>query len=397
MAASNEGGRLSESFYTGLALGLETMLVSPRFLFDIDVTEPDPAASGSRRLDAYSKASRLSFFLWNTTPDLELLDAAANGTLHTEEGLSVQVERLLASPRVEDAVRMFFSDMLGFERIEDLAKDQVIYPQFVRTVKADMQEQTLRTIVDLLLTENGDYRDLLTTRRTFMTRALSVVYRLPVGEGDEWTPYELPEDGPRAGLLTQMSFLATFSHDGRSSATLRGRAVRELLLCQPVPEPPANVNFSAVEDTRSTERPTARDRLTPHRTRRACAACHQIMDPIGLSLENFDGVGAYRTEENGAPIDASGELDGIGFDDPVALGQVVSEHPDLPACLVNRLSEYAMRRSLTDGETAWVDDLTATFAAHEYRLRDLLRVIATSDALHTPAVNSHNTVGEVQP
>ena len=397
VAASNEGGRLSESFYTGLALGLETMLVSPRFLFDIDVTEPDPAASGSRRLDAYSKASRLSFFLWNTTPDLELLDAAANGTLHTEEGLSVQVERLLASPRVEDAVRMFFSDMLEFERIEDLAKDPVIYPQFVRTVKADMQEQTLRTIVDLLLTENGDYRDLLTTRRTFMTRALSVVYRLPVGEGDEWTPYELPEDGPRAGLLTQMSFLATFSHDGRSSATLRGRAVRELLLCQPVPEPPANVNFSAVEDTRSTERPTARDRLTPHRTRRACAACHQIMDPIGLSLENFDGVGAYRTEENGAPIDASGELDGIGFDDPVALGQVVSEHPDLPACLVNRLSEYAMRRSLTDGETAWVDDLTATFAAHEYRLRDLLRVIATSDALHTPAVNSHNTVGEVQP
>jgi hypothetical protein len=121
------------------------------------------------------------------------------------------------------------------------------------------------------------------------------------------------------------------------------------------------------------------------------------MDPIGVSLENFDGVGAYRTEENGAPIDASGELDGIGFDDPVALGQVVSEHPDLPACLVNRLSEYAMRRSLTDGETAWVDDLTATFAAHEYRLRDLLRVIATSDALHTPAVNSHNTVGEVQP
>ena len=397
VAASNEGGRLSESFYTGLALGLETMLVSPRFLFDIDVTEPDPAASGSRRLDAYSKASRLSFFLWNTTPDRELLDAAANGTLHTEEGLSVQVERLLASPRVEAAVRMFFSDMLGFERIEDLAKDPGIYPQFVRTVKADMQEQTLRTIVDLLLTENGDYRDLLTTRRTFMTRALSVVYRLPVGEGDEWTPYELPEDGPRAGLLTQMSFLATFSHDGRSSATLRGRAVRELLLCQPVPEPPANVNFSAVEDTRSTERPTARDRLTPHRTRRACAACHQVMDPIGLSLENFDGVGAYRTEENGAPIDASGELDGIAFDDPVALGHAVSEHPALPACLVNRLSEYAMRRSLTDGETAWVDDLTATFAAQEYRLRDLLRVIATSDALHTPAVNSHNTVGEVQP
>ena len=167
VAASREGTRLSESFHTGLALGLETMLVSPRFLFDIDVTEPDPALPGTRRLDAYSKASRLSFFVWNTTPDQELLAAAARGDLHTPRGLATQVNRLLAAPRVEDAVRTFFSDMLGFERIGDLAKDSVIYPQFTRNVKADMPEQTLRT---------------------FMTRALGVVYRLPVSEGDEWVP-----------------------------------------------------------------------------------------------------------------------------------------------------------------------------------------------------------------
>ena len=187
VAAARDGTRLSQSFYTGLALGLETMLVSPRFLFDIDVAEPDPATPGTTRLDAYSKASRLSFFLWNTTPDQTLLDAAASGDLHTERGLDAQVDRLLTAPRVEAAVRMFFSDMLGFERIGDLAKDSVIYPQFNRTVKADMPEQTLRTIINLLLTEDGDYRNLFTTRRTFMTRALGAVYRVPVS-GSGWSP-----------------------------------------------------------------------------------------------------------------------------------------------------------------------------------------------------------------
>ena len=193
-----------------------------------------------------------------------------------------------------------------------------------------------------------------------------------------------------------MSFLATFSHAGRSSATLRGKAIRELLLCQPVPDPPANVNFSLVEDTTNAERPTARDRLTPHRTRRACASCHRVMDPIGLSLENFDGVGAYRTEENGAPIDASGELDGVLFDDPVALGRAISEHQALPACFVNRLSEYAMRRSLTAGDMGWVSDLTTMFAGSEYRLRTLLRAIATSDTFYKTSFTSHNTGGEVR-
>jgi hypothetical protein len=396
VAASREGARLSGSFHTGLALGLETMLVSPHFLFDIDVTEPDPTQPGTRQLDAYSKASRLSFFLWNTTPDQELLAAAARGDLHTPRGLATQVDRLLAAPRVEDTVRTFFADMLGFERIGDLAKDAVIYPQFTRDVKADMPEQTLRTIVDLLLRDNGDYRDLLTTRRTFMTRALGVVYRLPVPEGDAWVPYEFPAESQRVGILTQMSFLAAFSHDGRSSATLRGKAIRELLLCQPVPDPPANVNFSLVEDTSNAERPTARDRLTPHRNSRACASCHRVMDPIGLSLENFDGVGTYRTEENGAPIDVSGELDGVLFDGPVALGHAVRTHPALPACFVNRLSEYAVRRSLTAADTVWVTDLTTGFAGSEYRLRDLLRAIATSDAFYRPILNEHDTVGEVQ-
>jgi hypothetical protein len=377
--AAREATRLTKSFYSGLALSFATMLVSPRFLFDTDVLERDPARPGMQRLDAYSKAARLSLFLWNTTPDPILLAAAQSGDLHTPRGLARQVDRLLASPRLEVAVRAFFSDMLGFEKIADLSKDPVIYPQFVREVKVDMPEQTLRTLVDLLIRRDGDYRDVFTSREIFMSRPLGVVYGVPVEQPTGWMRYEFPKGSPRAGLLTHMSFLAAFSHDGRSSPTLRGKALRELLLCQPIPDPPANVNFSLVEDTKHETLRTVRNRLRVHRNSRACAGCHRMMDPIGLSLENFDGVGAYRTHENGVLIDASGELDGSEFNDTVSLGQTVRNNPAVPACLARRAYEYAVRRPLGDDEAEWVKELTARFARHGYRLRALLREIATSN------------------
>src|SRR5262249_15399805 len=146
VAAAHQSTALTKNFYTGLADALGAMLVSPRFLFDIDVVEHDPAHPGAQRLDAYSKASRLSFFLWNTTPDRELLASAASGALHTKAGMTRQVDRLLKSPRVEYGVRPFFADMFGFDQIADLSKDGVIYPQFTSGAKRDMTEQTLRTI-----------------------------------------------------------------------------------------------------------------------------------------------------------------------------------------------------------------------------------------------------------
>jgi hypothetical protein len=378
VAAAHEATAVTKNFYSGLQLSLSSMLVSAKFLFDIDVLERDPARPGLQRLDGYSKATRLSLFLWNTTPDAALLDAASRGDLHKPQGLAKQVDRLLASPRFEAGVRAFFSDVLEFEAIADLAKDNVIYPQFAREVKLDMPEQTLRTLVDLLVTRDGDYRDVFTSRETFMTRALGAVYGVRVEEANGWTRYEFPEGSPRAGLLTQMSFLATHAHDGRSSPTLRGKALRELILCQAIPDPPANVNFALVNDTKNEKLRTVRDRLTVHRTNPTCAGCHRRVDPIGLSLENFDGVGVYRTHENGVLIDASGELDGTQFSDPVTLGQAVRNNPAAPACLTKRATEYAMRRPLGASETAWVKDLSERFAKDGYRLRPLLRNIATS-------------------
>ena len=236
----------TEDFYAGLGLALEAILISPEVLFIIDVSEPDPQKPGQERLDAYSLASRLSFFLWNTAPDNELLLAAESGELHIREGLQRSVDRMLLSSRLEDGMRAFFDDMMEFDEFGSLAKDPIVYPMVTGATLADAREQTLRTVIDHVLTRGLDYRDLFTTRRTFMSMNLAAVYGTPTASG--WVPYEFSEGSSRRGLLTQVSFLAAHSHAVRSSPTLRGKALRELFLCQKVPAPPPNVDFSLLED-----------------------------------------------------------------------------------------------------------------------------------------------------
>jgi hypothetical protein len=385
------GGRaeITGNFYSGLEGALAGLLVDPEFLFRIESAEADPAHPGRVRLDAFSKASRLSFLLWDTTPDDMLLTAAEHGELDSQAGVQRQVDRLMASPRLETGIRAFFSDMLGFDGFAELDKSKDIYPRFSRTVAEDAREQTLRTIADHLVARRGDYRDLFTTRRTFMTRALGKVYRVPVTARQGWEPFEFPEDDFRAGLLTQVSFTALHAHPGRSSPTLHGRAIREILLCQHVPDPPANVNFAVVEDKNNPLYKTMRDRLTAHRTNPTCAGCHKIMDPIGLGLERLDGLGQYRADENGAPIDTSGELDGIAFKDAVGLGRALHDDPAAVSCLVNDIYRYASGHNPQPGEKQWMAWLERRFAEDGYRVPDLQRRIALSDAFYrvTPPAN----------
>ena len=376
-AADKLGG-----FYPGLSTALTTLLVSPNFLFRQQHVEPDPDHPGQWRLDAYSKATQLSYFLWNAAPDPELLDAAASGQLHTSKGLQAQVDRMLGSPRIEAGVRAFFADMLGFDGFKTLAKDAALFPKFTFKVAADAQEQTLRTITDHLLTRKGDYRDLFTTRDTFLSPMLASVYGVPLDSDGAWVPYSFAKDDKRAGILTQVSFLSLHGHPGRSSPTLRGKALREVLLCQTVPVPPANVNFTLVQDTANPTYKTARARLGAHATDPTCAGCHKIIDPIGLAMENFDSSGGWRQTENDTAIDTTGDLDGRGFANPVGLGQAVHDNPAAPACLVRRLYAYAIGAVPAKPEGEWLTTIEGEFAAKGYRLTDLLRRIATSDALY---------------
>ncbi|WP_439107395.1 DUF1592 domain-containing protein [Congregibacter sp.] len=364
-------------FYQGLTLALETLLISPEFLFVIDKAEADPDKPGEMRLDAYSLGSRLSFFLWNSAPDATLLDAAASGALHTSSGREAAVDWLMSSPRLEVGMRAFFDDMLAFDDFESLAKDPVVYPKVTAKTLADAREQTLRTIIDHVLVEGADYRDLFTTRKTFMSMSLAALYGVPAENG--WNPYEFDEASHRSGLLTHVSFLSANSHAVRSSPTLRGKAMRELLLCQHVPDPPPNVDFSKLEDAGDAS--TARERLKVHNTNPSCAGCHLITDPMGLALENFDGAGGYRETENGAILDISGELDGVYFDDIEGLGVAMRNHPKLSACLINRLYAYGTggpvslrydRDILKSFENRFVDQ--------EHRVPALLRDLSMSDA-----------------
>ncbi len=376
----------NKDFYVGLAGVLEGWLVDPMVLMIADTTEADPKNKDQKRLDAYSLASRLSFFLWNTVPDDAVLKAAETGEILTPKGRARVVDMMLASPRLQNGVRAFFDDMFAFDDFDNLSKDSTIYPVVTGTALKEAREQTLRTVADHLVTQHKDYRDLFTTRQTFMSPALAAVYQVPTKPG--WTPYEFPENSPRKGLLTQVSFLAVHSHPARSSVTLRGKALREVFLCQKVPPPPPNVDFSALEDPKSPFK-TARERVNFHLKNPVCAGCHKIMDPMGLALENFDGGGQYRADEKGAPIDTSGVLDGKTFSDLAGLGVVLHDHPQLPTCLVKRVYSYSTGGVLTSADDATVVALDKAFASSGYRVPELMRAIAVSDTftriIETPA------------
>lgn len=375
-----------EDFYAGLGMALEAMLISPEVLFIVETAEPDPEQPELKRLDAYSLASRLSFFLWDAGPDDELLKAAESGELQTKKGLKRVVDMMLASPRLEDGTRAFFDDMFAFDDFDSLSKDPTVYPFFTGATVADAREQTLRTVVDHLIHKNLDYRDLFTTRSTFMSPALAPLYQLPASPG--WTAYEFPPDSPRQGLLTQVSFLAVHAHPGRSSPTRRGKALRELLLCQVVPPPPPNVDFSALENP-DAHYPTQRDRVAAHLKDPSCAGCHKITDPTGLALENFDGAGRFRAEEAGNPIDTSGDLDGKKFDNVVGLAQALHDSPGLPSCLVSRVYSYGSGGATKAADRPLMQYLTTRFADDGYKLPELLRTIALSHAFsHVTASKS---------
>ncbi len=298
----------TNDFYAGLQYGLSMLLQLPDFLFrkEVAILSAD-GKSGS--LDSYSRATRLSFLMWNTTPDAELLRAAGTGEFNTSAGLARQVDRLIASPRLEVGMRAFFDDMLELDTFDTVSKDSLLYPKWGSAMATSAREETLRTVIGLTLHDNGDLRDLMTTRQTYIDRRLAMLYGVAFPFTGDWVKYEFPAESGRSGILTQISMLSMFSHPGRSSPTKRGVAINEIFLCSPTPTPPNNVDFSLVNNPDSSMK-TLRERLMAHATNPTCAACHQHSDPVGLSLEAFDTIGGYRTTENGEPINDLGHHPG---------------------------------------------------------------------------------------
>ncbi|ANI80038.1 MULTISPECIES: DUF1592 domain-containing protein [Sphingobium] len=363
------------SFHAGLAATLSGMLTSPEFLFRVD----RPAAS-KRSIDAWSKASRLSFLLWNTTPDQALLNDAASGALDTQAGLAKAVDRMIGSPRFEQGVRAFFTDYLRLDGMDELAKDSLIYPAFSPTVATALREQTLRTINWLLVERKGDYRDLFTTRAIAMNKSLGPIYDIPVSTAN-WYIHEFPQGDPRGGLLTHASLLSQHSHPGRTSPTLRGVALREIFLCEKIPAPPANVNFAVVQNVDNPTLKTTRARLQAHLDDEECASCHRKTDPLGLGLEQFDGAGQFRKVEHDEPIDVTGNFEKQAFDGAAALGGLFRNNPRVSTCLVQSAWRYALGRNPTEADGADIARLNQDFTTAGYRFTALMRTIALDPAL----------------
>lgn len=361
-------------FHKALKLTLVDMLMSPDFLFRVERAEADPQRPSDLRLDGYTKAARLSYMLWNAGPDEALLEAARTGAIHSPARLASEVDRLLASPRFEDGVRAFFTDMLEFEAFENLSKDAATYPKFSQAVADSAREETLRFLVHHLVKAAGDYRDVFTSRDTFIDRTLAYVYDVPYLSSQRWAPYTFPEASERSGLLTQATFLSLFAHPGRSSPTIRGVRLNEIFLCVQIPQPPPDVDFSKVQ---AVESGTVRTRLLEHMTNPGCTSCHQISDPVGLSLERFDGIGQHRLMENAAPIDVSVQMGASSFSGAQGLGRYLHDSSLVPSCLVRKVHAYGVGRTFDPADADYLKRQGEAFAAGGYRLPALMRGVLT--------------------
>jgi hypothetical protein len=390
------GANQAQDFYGGLKLALTSLLVAPEFLFRVEMAEPDPANPKQYRLDAYTKASRIAFMLWDTAPDDELLAAARSGAIHTESGLKQQLDRMIASPRYEQGARAFFADMLQLDGFDNLVKDPAIYPKFNQSVSDSAKEQTLKTTVDLLITKKRDYRDLFASNDTYINRSLAAVYDVPYLSTNDWTPHTFPPASERAGILTQVSFLALFAHPGTSSPTRRGIKVHEIFRCTPTPDPPADVDFSKVQDSKSG---TIRGRLLDHMENTGCTTCHKRSDPPGLALEHFDGLGQLRLLENGKPVDVSADLEGAKFVGAQGLAKYLSADLKVPECLVRNVYAYGVGRKTGIRDEDYLADQTKEFVKNGYRVPDLMTQILSSPEFFKVAVpaGARTAAVEAQP
>lgn len=382
-------------FYAGLRYGLASLLQAPDFVFRMETVVP--VGNEQWALDPYSRATRLSYLMWDSTPDTELLEAAGKGDLDTPAGLEKQVDRLMSSPRLEVGMRAFFNDMLELDNFDTISKDSILYPKWSSGIAAAAKEETLRTTIDLALHENGDMRDLMTARKTFLNRDLAADYQLPFQFRGDWVSYEFAPDSGRSGILTHASMLAMFSHPGRSSPTKRGVAVMDILLCEPTPTPPANVDFSVVNDT-SGPLKTVRERLMAHTTNSACASCHTHSDPIGLSLEGFDTIGQRRTMENDRLIDVSATIQGKHFGGAEGLGQFLHDNPKYTACLARKVFAYSRGENSEDIPASAFRAANKAFKDSGFRMRALLKaMVENKDYFRVPQPETAGTATKITP
>jgi hypothetical protein len=359
--------READDFYFGVGLVLRALFQDAEFLYRVELGRPVEGVPNVFKLDDYEVATRLSYFVWGTTPDDALLDRARDGALATPEAVVTEARRLLADPRARDRVDRFHAMWLGYRQLPH-------EPMLVASMRAESRALVDRVIFD----EHRPYTDLFTLDETFADARLGELYGIDApSSGADWVSWD--ESG-RRGLLSTGSFLSVASKFDDTSPTQRGILVRARLLCQPIMPAPATVNTdNPPQDPGGSE--CKSDRYAAHAAG-GCATCHSLLDPVGFGLENYDNTGRFRAHDDGAPecaIEGRGEVLGVGeFSGPAELGELLVESRSIDACAVTQLFRFAMGRRETVEDAAVLESLTENFRAGGYAFDELVLKIVGS-------------------
>ncbi len=372
-------GRRDGGFDDGIQFALERMLVDPEFLFRIE-RDPEDAAPGTPyRLGDLELASRLSFFLWSSIPDDELLAAAAERRLRDPAELERQTRRLLADGRSRALVDNFASQWLRLRNLESQERESADYPEFDENLREAFRRET-ELFVESSIREDRSLLELLSANYTYVNERLARHYGIPGVYGDRFRRVTLDPDHPRGGLLGHGGLLMVTSYPNRTSPVVRGKWLLETILGAPPPEPPPNVP-GLPDRGEGGEPASVRERLERHRANPACAGCHAPMDPLGFALENFDAIGTWRADsEAGQPIDASATMpSGVAFEGPAGLRQVLlSRGEDFAAAVTDKLLAYALGRGLEYTDRPAVRRILRDAEADDYRWSSIVLGIVKS-------------------
>lgn len=364
-----------EGFEEGVRLALKAILVSHNFVYRVEL-DADPESPEEHALTEWELASRLSYFLWSSMPDEELLALAEAGTLSDLDELEKQVRRMIASPKAAALVDNFAGQWLYTRALEDASPDVWYFEDWSETLRESMRAEAWLTF-HAFVHEDRSLLDLVGGSTSFVNDVLAEHYGMMDFYALPGTFVEMEMGGVnRGGVLRQGALLTALSNPTRTSPVRRGKWVLGHLLCsEPPPPPPGVEGISEME----VEAKSLKEILAVHREDPVCAACHDSMDPIGLGLENFDGIGAWRASDVGGPIDASGVLPGeLEFDDGEGMINLVASDDRLPKCMTEQLTTYALGRGLELSDFAFVEDITAEFVARGHRFEELAVMIAQS-------------------
>jgi Protein of unknown function (DUF1592)/Protein of unknown function (DUF1588)/Protein of unknown function (DUF1595)/Protein of unknown function (DUF1585) len=366
------------SFAHGIELLLRGLLQSPRFLYRVEIGTSELISERAIKLSPHEIAARLSYTVWNTLPDAKLNDAIASGRLSSKDGVAGELAWMLEDPRGSTLVSRFLESFLHVSDIDKIVKDEAAFPEWQGGLRQALKDQAQSFFDHVLQNQGGQLSALFTSPTVFVNGTLGAFYG--VSGDDTFQPLER-SDGTASGILTLPAFLALQAKPAESSPIYRGRFVREALLCQTLPAPPANVpKPPEVEPSVST-----RERLSQHEVDPKCRGCHQLLDPVGFGFEHYDAIGRYRTTDGDAPVDAQGNLiDTRDIDGPfngvVELGAKLASSAEVEECIARQWFRYALGRFEQDMDVCSMKSLLESFQAAAQDLNALPRAVVETNA-----------------